>query len=966
MSTHPIKSPRKLIEVALPLDAINEAAAREKSIRHGHPSTLHLWWARRPLAAARAVIFAQLVNDPGYQQGAGFKYGMNKKDAARERQRLFRIIEELVQWENTTNEEVLNRARAEIRRSWREVCELNKDHPQAAELFNPDKLPALHDPFAGGGAIPLEAQRLGLEAYASDLNPVPVLINKAMIEIPPKFAGRLPVNPDWQKSTAAQRMGRDWSGAKGLAEDVRFYGAWMRAEAEKRIGHLYPPVEITAEMARERPDLKPLVGQKLTVIAWLWARTIKSPNPAFSHVDVPLASTFILSSKEGKESYVQPVVEGDRYRFTVKVGTPPPEAKAGTKLARGANFTCVVSGTGIEPKHIYAEANAKRMGARLMAVVTEGARGRIYLPPTEQMEAVAAKAQPMWKPEVAMPENPRWFSPPLYGLKTYGDLFTPRQLVALTTFSDLVGEVRARIHQDALAAGLKEDQQGLEAGGIGAKAYAEAVSVYLAFAMDKSVDYWSSLCPWLNQPKNEIVGKTFGRQALPMMWDYAEANVFCGGGGDIVTQLQYVSKYLVLCSVSKGLGVAAQADAQTQEVSVHKVISTDPPYYDNIGYADLSDFFYVWLRNSMRQVFPTLFATMSVPKAAELVATPYRHGSRELAEEFFLSGMTQAMKRLCRLAHPEPPITIYYAFKQSDTDSDSGTSSTGWETFLASIGRAGLQLVGTWPMRTERVAAFKTNVNVLASSIILVCRKRPADAPTISRREFIRELNAVLPEALDEMTKGSADGRSPVAPVDLSQAIIGPGMAVFSKYSAVLEANGEPMSVRTALQLINRFLAEDDFDADSQWCLHWFEQHGWSEGVFGEADVLARAKATSVEGLTTAGVIHSGAGKVRLRKWSEYPADWDPRSDTRLPIWEALHQLIRAYRQGGDAASGTLLTALEGKAEAVRQLSYRLYTLCERLGQAEDARAYNEVITGWSGIEAAATATPEIQGELFQ
>ena len=407
------------------------------------------------------------------------------------------------------------------------------------------------------------------------------------------------------------------------------------------------------------------------------------------------------------------------------------------------------------------------------------------------------------------------------------------------------------------------------------------------------------------------------------------------------------------------MGFVTQANAATQRITYNKVVSTDPPYYDNIGYADLSDFFYVWLRRSLRSVFPMLFSTIAVPKAEELVATPYRHGSKLEAEVFFLDGMTTAMRRLAELSHAAFPVTIYYAFKQAETE-NSGTSSTGWETFLEAVLQAGFAITGTWPMRTERDSrSIGIGTNSLASSIILVCRKRSTDAPTISRREFIRELNAVLPEALDEMTKGSADGRSPVAPVDLSQAIIGPGMAVFSKYSAVLEADGTPMSVRTALQLINRFLAEDDFDADTQWCLHWFEQHGWGEGVFGEADVLARAKATSVEGLTLAGVIHGGGGKVRLRKWSEYPADWDPRSDARLPIWEALHQLIRAYREGGDAASGALLTALEGKAEAVRQLSYRLYTLCERLGQAEDARAYNEVITGWSGIEAVATSTPK-------
>jgi putative DNA methylase len=964
--SYPIKSPRKLIEVALPLDAINVACAREKSIRHGHPSTLHLWWARRPLAAARAVIFAQLVNDPGYQQGGGFKYGKNKKDAAIERKRLFKIIEDLVLWENTTNEVVLERARAEIRRSWREVCELNKDHPQAGELFNPDELPALHDPFAGGGAIPLEAQRLGLKAYASDLNPVAVLINKAMIEIPPKFAGRPPVNP---ASLKRGESSATWKGATGLADDVRYYGAWMREEAQKRIGHLYPSVEITAEIVEERPDLKPLVGQTLTVIAWLWARTVKSPNPAFSHVDVPLVSTFVLSNKPGKQSYILPVIEDDHYRFIVKVGTPPTEALAGTKLARGANFSCLVSGSAIEAKHISAQANTIGLGVRLMAVVAEGPRFRVYLPPTAEMEATASEASPVWRPEVLMPDNARWFSPPLYGLKTYGDLFTKRQLVALTTFSELVGEARARIRQDALDAGLIDDAKGLACGGTGATAYGESISVYLAFGLDKSSDYWSSLCPWLNQAKNEIVGKTFGRQALPMIWDCADANVFSGVGGDFLQQVAYICKCILASPLNAPRGFVEQADAQNQTLSRLKVISTDPPYYDNVGYADLSDFFYMWLRKSLQPVYPKLFTTIAVPKEEELIASICRHGSKLEGEEFFLTGMTQAIRSIAVESHPLGPITIYYAFKQSQTDVVGSTSSAGWETFLEAIKRAGLQVCGTWPMRTEQTAAIKTGTNSLASSIVLVCRQRPTDALSISRREFIRELNRVLPEALDEMTKGSGDERSPVAPVDLSQAIIGPGMAVFSKYAAVLEADGSPMSVRTALQLINRFLAEDDFDADTQFCLHWFEQHGWTESVFGEADVLARSKSTSVDTMKEAGVLQSGGGKVRLFKWAEYPTDWDPRSDIRTPIWEALHQLIRALKQGGESASGALLAALGGKAEAVRQLAYRLYTLCERLGQAEDARAYNELITSWTGIESAANSVPkpaDRQGTLFE
>jgi putative DNA methylase len=945
----PIKTPKKLIEVTLPLDKINAAAAREKSIRHGHPSTLHLWWARRPLAAARAVIFAQMVNDPGYERHLG--RGVNKEKAAIERERLFKIIEDLVLWENTNNETVLNAAREEIRKSWRETCELNRNHPQAAELFNPDKLPAFHDPFAGGGALPLEAQRLGLEAYASDLNPVAVTINKAMIEIPPRFAGRKPVGPVPPVEKKNVDMHEDWSGARGLAEDVRRYGAWMRAEAEQRIGHLYPKVEITAEMAAEWPDLKPLVGQKLTVIAWLWARTVRSPNPAFSHAEVPLASTFVLSSKAGKEAYVVPVVEGDQYRFTVRVGAPPESAKNGTKLSRGANFQCLLSDTPIEPKHIYGEANAGRMGARLMAIVAEGAKGRVYLPPTKQQEAVAHGAQPEWKPEVLMPENPRWFSPPLYGLKAYGDLFTPRQLVALTTFSDLVQGAIEKCRQDALIAGMVDENTELDDGGSGAAAYAQAVGVNLGITSSKATRFTTTLSVW--RADEGKLSRAFGRQAIPMTWDYAETNPFSDTGGDFDGLAEGTAEALEKFDTRRQ-GTVSQQNAITQKVSQYKVVSTDPPYYDNIGYADLSDYFYVWLRPSLRRIYPSLFSTLATPKTEELVATPYRHGGKNEAEAFFLDGMTLAMRNLAEQAHPAFPVTIYYAFKQAETKGEAGTSSAGWETFLDAVLKAGFVISGTWPVRTEGATRVNSKgTNALASSIVLVCRKRDTDATTVGRREFIRELNAALPDALDEMTRGGIN--SPVAPVDLSQAIIGPGIGIFSQYAAVLEADGKPMSVRTALQLINRFLAEDDFDHDTQFCLHWFETQGWAEGQFGQADVLARAKGTSVQGMQAAGVIESGGGNLRLLRWAEYPRDWSPETDDRTPIWEALHQLIRALNQQGESEAGALLARMPARAEPIRALAYRLYTLCERKGWADDARAYNELVTAWSSIERAAS-----------
>jgi putative DNA methylase len=779
----PVRSNRKLIEVALPLEAINKASAREKSIRHGHPSTLHLWWARRPLAAARAVIFAQMVDDPS----AHPDLFPTAKAQDKERQRLFRIIEDLVLWENTTNEKVLQAARDEIWQSWRRACAENADHPRAKELFDRKKLPAFHDPFAGGGALPLEAQRLGLEAHASDLNPVAVLINKAMIEIPPRFAGKPPVNPESHKQAALISGG--WKGAQGLAEDVRHYGKWMRDEAEKRIGKLYPPIEVTAEMAKGRPDLKPYVGRKLTVIAWLWTRTVRSPNPAFAQVDVPLASTFMLSTKAGMEAYVEPVIEDGDYRFTVKMGKPKNEgaAKRGTKSGGShSSFLCLVSGTPMPFEYLRDEGKAGRLGARLMAIVAEGDRGRVYLSPTKESVRVAAAARPEWSPDLEMPFNPFSVRPPLYGMSEWRDLFTDRQLVALTTFSDLVGEARERIRRAALAAGLSGDAEPLRDGGTGAIAYADAVGVYLGIALSRLTDICNALCRW--EVTKTQVRNLFGRQAVPMLWDFAENNVFGEAAGAYMVSLGNMVKALEQVP-SRDVGYAQQGDARLQSMSADKLISTDPPYYNNVDYADLSDFFYVWLRPSLKVVFPDLFATLAVPKAEELVATPYRHGGKEKAETFFLDGMTQAMHRLADQAHPAFPVTIYYAFKQSETASAEGTTSTGWETFLDAVFQAGFAVSGTWPMRTELGNRMMgQTMNALASSIVLVCRSRAAAAPTATRREFVSALKAELPAALADLQRGN------IAPVDLAQAAIGPGMAVYTRFSRVLDSEGKPLS----------------------------------------------------------------------------------------------------------------------------------------------------------------------------
>ncbi|HON42041.1 MAG TPA: DUF1156 domain-containing protein [Bacillota bacterium] len=956
---------KKLIEVALPLEAINRASAREKSIRHGHPSTLHLWWARRPLAAARAVIFAQMVDDPS----AHPDLFPTEKAQEKERRRLFGIIEELVQWENTTNEEVLERARAAIWQSWRATCAENVDHARAKELFDRNKLPAFHDPFAGGGSLPLEAQRLGLESYASDLNPVAVLINKAMIEIPPKFAGLPPMNP---KSREENRMmPRQWKGAEGLAEDVRYYGQWMRDEAEKRIGHLYPKVEITAEMAEERPDLVPLIGRKLTVIAWIWARTVKSPNPAFAHVDVPLASTFMLSIKSGKEAYVEPVIEGDGYRFTVKVGKPrdPDAAKNGTKLGRGASFRCVMSGSPISSDYVYAEARTGHVGERMMAVVAEGDNGRVYLPPADEMESIARQARPEWKPDVLMPENPRWFSPPLYGLRSFGDVFTPRQLVALTTFADLVQEARQLARLDAQAAGLPGDSA--QAGEVGsqAAAYADAVAAYLAFGVDKLSDRHSTLTRWDQTPTASGIINSFSRQALPMTWDYAEGNPFSEASGNFVGGIGLIAKVVMHSLPAQFTGAASVADATVQILSSGKIVSTDPPYYDNIGYADLSDFFYVWLRRSLRHVVPDLFTTLAVPKTEELVATPYRHGSKDKANAFFLDGMTRAMRRLAGQAHPAFPVTVYYAFKQSESQTGEGTASTGWETFLGATIRAGFAITGTWPIRTElgnRILGQGTNT--LASSIVLVCRKRPDDAPTATRREFITALRTELPKAIAHLQ------RSNIAPVDLAQAAIGPGMAVYTRYSEVLDAEGDALTVREALALINQTLdevlseQEGEFDADTRWALAWFEQYGFSEGEYGVAETLSKAKDTTVEGMVRAGILVSRGGKVRLLRPAELPEAWDPAKDTRYTVWETVHHLIRVLETKSESAAVELVRKLGARAQVARDLGYRLYTMCERKKRAQEALSYNGLVQSWPELARLAlgdSAPDEVMATLF-
>ena len=942
----PVKTVRKLIEVALPLDAINRAAAHEKMPGIGpHPRGLHQWWSRKPLAAARAVLFGQLVDDPSSRPDL-FR---TKERQDRERDRLFAILRDLVKWENTTNEAILEVAREEIRKSWGRTCADNADHPRASELFDPERLPAFHDPFAGGGAIPLEAQRLGLEAHASDLNPVAVLINKAMIEIPPKFAGRPPVNPESRQRALGAKP---WKGAAGLAEDVRYYGQWMRDEAERRIGHLYPKVLVTEEMAAGRPDLERYAGRELTVIAWLWARTVHSPNPAFAEVEVPLVSNFMLSTKKGKEAWVEPIVEGRNYRFEVRVGPPGDRASvvSGTKLGRGSDFRCLVSDVVVSGAHIKAEGQSVGLGSRLMAIVAAGDRERVYLSPIPEHEDVAQRAEPEWRPDGELVGKCR-DQLPHYGVNSFSQIFSDRQLTALTTLSDLVSEARTKAHQDAIAVEKTGgvDIRPLREGGVGPDAYADALAVYLAFVLDRCADYGNSCALWART--NEKTMHVFGRQAIAMAWEFPEAAILedaVGGFGPASVFVSDCMRNLSRSASAIGSSRAEQGDARSANYRLAPVVSTDPPYYDNIGYADLSDFFYVWLCRSIRQVFPNLFATLAVPKMEELVATRYRHRNSDEADAFFLENMKQVMSSMAKGIHPAFPATIYYAFRQSETKKDVGVISTGWSTFLDSVVRSGFRITGTLPLRTEQAYRMvAAGTNALASSIVLVCRRRPEDARPASWGELRKTLQSELPPAVVELQKAG------IAPVDLAQAAIGPGMAVFTRYSGVFDQDGEQITVGQALALINdildRTLAEQegDFDPDTRWALAWFTEYHFDEGDYGIAETLSKAKNTSVEGLVEAGILQSREGRVRLLRPEELPADWDPWTDRRLTVWEMVHHLVRVLEGPGEIAAGRLLRRIGGGGETARALAHSLYGICDRQKRPAEARPYNALVLSW-------------------
>ncbi len=907
---------KKLIEVALPLEAINAESAREKSIRHGHPSTLHLWWARRPLATARAVIWSSLVDDPSSHP----EQFPTEEAQQQERERLFDILTRLVKWENSNDEGVLAEAKAEIMKS-------TNNNP-----------PALLDPFAGGGAIPLEAQRLGLEAHAHDLNPVAVMINKAMIEIPPKFANMRPVNPESRGQLGGSAAPK---GAAGLAEDVRYYGEWMKQEAYKRIGHLYPKVKVPQAQG----------GGEATVIAWIWARTVKCPNPACG-CTIPLTSTYILSKKKGNYAWVEPQVEDDHCTFTVHTGTKLP-SNTSPKQGRGAAFMCPSCGQITLDSYTKEEGKAGHIGAQLMAIVAEGKKGRIYLSPNSEHIHAAAVPKPEEYPDGAMPTNPRWFSPPAFGMTDYSQLFTNRQLTALTTFSALVGEAQKKAEADAVTAGMYNDHIALSEGGTGARAYGEAVGVYLAFAVDKMANLVSSIVSWMND--RGAFRETFARQAIPMVWDYAETNVFSNSGGSFGQFLERIVDTIEYLPNEVRPGCAKQFDAQSDNLLREVMVTTDPPYYDNIGYADLSDFFYVWMRQALKGTYPKLFRTMLVPKEEELIAAPYRHdGSIEKARDFFEDGMFKTCCQIYTYAQEEIPVTIYYAFKQSENEADEGignkTASTGWETMLSAIIRANFSITGTWPMRTESAGrSIAQGTNALASSIVLVCRKRSETAGSCTRREFINALHREMRPALEKLQSAN------IAPVDLAQSAIGPGIGVFSRYKSVLESDGKPMSVRAALQIINQELdafyneQEGELDRESRFCVELFSQYAFNNIKFGDADILARAKNTSVQALAEHGVMAASKGQVRLLTREEIPEKVDAHEEC---IWLLTQQLAHAMETGGVKTCAEIVMDIFGSnGEDAKALAYRLYTICERKNWAQEGYAYNNLVVAWPDIQ---------------
>ena len=942
---------KKLIEVALPLPEINDASAYDKMPGIGpHPKGIHHWWARLPLPTARAILFASVVDDP---ESHPEKWPTEEAQNT-ERARLFNIIRRMMGKKLHEHPEVYAQAHKEM-------------------LKNCDgKLPAVFDPFAGGGSIPLEATRLGFDAHAGDLNPVAVLLNRCNLELAPRWAARAPVNP---KDRSRIGGTEHWRGTTGLAADVRYYGHIIRERAQAKIGHLYPNVRLPKEHG----------SGEANVIAWIWARTVASPNPAARGKHVPLASSFVLSTKTGHQAWVETVIDPlarDGWRFSMQTGNPSTDrlsvAKRGTKAGKAENFICSLTKTPIQRSYIQSEGKAERLGMRLMAIVAEGRVGRIYVNPADDHERVALSVAS--SPEVRHARD-TLLSGPLptraeitggvctaYGLNSWGRLFNERQILALLTLSDLLPEILDAIKNDAKGAQLSDNAS---------EDYAGAVVTFLALAIDRCGDFNNSLCRW--SASNQKVMNLFARQALPMVFDFAEANILGESVGAWETCCNYVSECIkVIATNGNDASSAKQLDAASYQNSLSNIIvSTDPPYYNNISYATLSDFFYVWLRRSLGRLHADLFATVLVPKLPELIAAPNRFDGDPLkAKEHFESGFRNAFTTLRNKMDPRFPLTVYYAFKQDDEERDPADAedevgvdlTTGWETLLEALIGSGFQITATWPVRASQAwRMVSMGANALASYIVLACRPRPADAPQTDRRSFMAELKRELPAALRHLQQGN------IAPVDFAQAAIGPGMAVYSRYSRILESTGRPMPVRAALSLINQMLTEvltaqeDEFDADTRWALAWFEQFGFAEGEYGIAETLSKAKNTTVGSMVETKIVASSRSKVRLLKPEELPKEWEPNATTPLSAWEMVHHLIRVLSTG-EGATAALVANLGAKADTARELAYQLHRVCELKKRVAEALPYNALVQSWPEIVRLASEagkTPADQVELF-
>lgn len=893
---------KKLIEVALPLEKINAESAREKSIRQRHPSTMHLWWARRPLAAARAVLWSSIVDDPS----AHPDQFPTEEEQIEERKRLFRILESMVVWENSTNESVLNEAKAEIKK------------------YIGDKIPTLLDPFAGGGTIPTEGLRLGLNVKAHDLNPVALMINKAMIEIPPKYKNMQPINPSANVFSRAT----GYRGASGLAEDVRYYGEKIRQQAFDKIGCLYPKV-VDIENSTE----------DLTAVAWIWTCTVKCPNPVCD-CEMPLIKSFELTKKKNSICHLEPIIEGSKIRYEIKSGKA---TNKGTVNRKGAR--CLFCDSPVDLDYIREQGQKNKISYQLLAIVAEGEKGKVYLPADSDKSSKKID-RPQEYPDTEIAYYPGCTNCKIYGMNFFSDLMTNRQLTAMVTFSDLVVDIVDVIKKDAEELGIE-----IKSG------YAEAIQTFLAFGVDRLATRLTKVCLW--NTTAETIEQPFGRQAIPMVWTFPEANVFSNSTGGWASSLDWIPKVLDSMYVSEKEGVVEQQDAM-EYISEEKVIvSTDPPYYSNVPYADLSDFFYVWLRKMLRNNYPDLFVTIDTPKANELVAEKYRHeGDEEKAKQFFENGMYKTFCNVREYVNEEYPLTIYYAFKQAETGEDDEISSSGWETMLSALIRSGFMITGTWPIRTERTTGLKNSLNALGTSIVLVCRKRCGESGTITRRNFINLLKKELKNSLKELQSSN------IAPVDMAQSAIGPGMAVYSKYNRVLEADGSEMTVRSALQIINQELdlyfneQDGELDRESRYCIDMYSQYAFNDMKFGDADTLARAKNISVAAMQSSGVLSAQKGMVHLIERHSVPE----KISSEGSVWLLCQQLTHKMETGGVEACAQAIMMMYGAApERAKDLAYRLYTIARRNKWTNEEYAYNSLVVAWPDIQSRAAAMKAIE-----